>query len=472
METMHVHLIGIGGSGLSAIASLLLERGEVVSGSDRQMTPAAKAIQAAGATIMLGHRAENIAGADVVVRSSAIPESNPEVQAAQAAGIPVFKRDGFLGNLLQGYRVIAVAGTHGKTTTTAMVAWVLTKLGTDPSYIIGSHAVNLGGNAHAGKSDLFVIEADEYDRMFLGLSPYIEVVTNLEHDHPDCYPTPADFYAAFEAFAARLAPGGVLLACEEDPGARHLLQQVSNQRGKTLSYGLARFPEGPQPDYSASDLKRNEQGGSTFNFSLRRPQGAGEAPHARVRLKLPGRHNVLNALAVMGVVHILELPLAAAADALGEFRGTSRRFELRGEVNGVVVIDDYAHHPSEVKATLAAARERYPGRRLWAVWQPHTYSRVRALFDDFVNAFADADIVLVTEVYAAREATPEDGFSARRLVAVMPRRDVYFVPDLAQAASFLLDGLRPGDVLLVLSAGDADQISTDVLSRLSTSQSV
>ena len=209
METMHVHLIGIGGSGLSAIASLLLERGEVVSGSDRQMTPAAKAIQAAGATVMLGHRAENIAGADVVVRSSAIPESNPEVQAAQAAGIPVFKRDGFLGNLLQGYRVIAVAGTHGKTTTTAMVAWVLTKLGTDPSYIIGSHAVNLGGNAHAGKSDLFVIEADEYDRMFLGLSPYIEVVTNLEHDHPDCYPTPADFYAAFEAFAARLAPGGV-----------------------------------------------------------------------------------------------------------------------------------------------------------------------------------------------------------------------------------------------------------------------
>jgi len=462
----HVHLIGIGGSGLSAIASLLLERGEVVSGSDRQMTPAAQAIQAAGAQVTIGHKPENIIGADLVIRSSAIPDSNPEVQAAQAAGIPVFKRDGFLGILLQGYRVIAVAGTHGKTTTTAMIAWVLTRLGADPSYIIGSTAINLGGNAHAGKSDLFVIEADEYDRMFLGLSPTIEVVTNLEHDHPDCYPTMADFTKAFEAFAARLLPGGILLACSDDPGALRLLQQVAGWRGSTRSYGQGRSLVETQPDYYATDLQQSEQGGMTFTLGMRELD-AGKGSSLRVHLKVPGRHNVLNALAVMGVAHLLELPLAAAADALGEFRGTSRRFELRGEVGGIQVIDDYAHHPSEIKATLAAARGRFPGRRIWAVWQPHTYSRVRLLLDDFAAAFTDADMVLVTEIYAAREAPPPDAFSARRVVEVMPCKDVYFVPDLAQATRVLVDGLRSGDVVLVLSAGDADQISTDVLEQLS-----
>jgi UDP-N-acetylmuramate--alanine ligase len=470
MDMAHVHLIGIGGSGLSAIASLLLERGEVVSGSDRQMTSAAQAVQAAGAAVMIGHRAENIAGADLVVRSSAIPDTNPEVVAAKAAGIPVFKRDGFLGNLLQGYRVIAVAGTHGKTTTTAMIAWVLTRLGIDPSYIIGSNALNLGGNAHAGKSDLFVIEADEYDRMFLGLNPTIAVVTNLEHDHPDCYPTPADFYQAFAAFAGQLVPGGILLACNDDAGARRLLQEFAGVQGETRSYGLLPPPVGPQPDYVASDLERNELGGTTFRVSLR--QAAGEALAAKVRLKLPGRHNVLNALAVMSVAHLMELPLADAAEALGEFRGTSRRFELRGEASGVLVIDDYAHHPSEIRATMAAARERYPGRRLWALWQPHTYSRVRSLFDDFANAFSDADVVIVTEVYAAREAAPVDGFSAEFLARAMPGKDVFFIPDLSQAAGFLLEHLRSGDVLLVLSAGDADKLSTQVISGLSAGGSV
>ena len=467
----HVHLIGIGGSGLSAIANLLLERGEVVSGSDRQMTPAAQAIQAAGAQVTIGHKPENIIGADLVVRSSAIPDSNPEVQAAQAAGIPVFKRDGFLGTLLQGYRIIAVAGTHGKTTTTAMIAWVLTRLGTDPSYIIGSTAINLGGNAHAGKSDLFVIEADEYDRMFLGLSPTIEVVTNLAHDHPDCYPTMADFTTAFEAFAARLLPGGILLACSDDPGALRLLQRVAGRRGSTRSYGQDRSPVAVQPDYYASDLHQNEQGGMTFTLRMRELD-AGKGSSLKVHLKVPGRHNVLNALAVMGVAHLLELPLAAAAGALGEFRGTSRRFELRGEVDGIQVIDDYAHHPSEIKATLAAARGRFPGRRIWAVWQPHTYSRVRLLLDDFAGAFTDADMVLVTEIYAAREAPPQDAFSARRVVEAMPRKDVYFVPDLAQATRFLVEGLRSGDVMLVLSAGDADQISKDVLEQLSNRHTV
>jgi UDP-N-acetylmuramate--alanine ligase len=466
LEMARVHLIGIGGSGLSAIASLLLERGEVVTGSDRQMTPAVKAIMAAGARVTLGHRPENIHGADIVVRSSAIPDTNPEVQAAHAAGIPVLKRDSFLGSLLQGYRVVAVAGTHGKTTTTAMVAWVLTRLGLDPSYIIGSTSIDLGGNAHAGKSDLFVIEADEYDRMFLGLNPLIAVVTNVEHDHPDCYPTLADFTYAFEAFASRLVPGGTLLACSDDPGARSLQQNIAAQGSRARSYGLARGMGEEQPDYSALDLHANKQGGSSFDLSLRDEQAA----PVKVHLKLPGRHNVLNALAVMGVAHLLELPLAGAAGALEEFRGTSRRFDLRGEVAGVVVIDDYAHHPSEIRATLAAARGRFPGRRIWAVWQPHTYSRVRLLFNEFTAAFSDADKVLVTEVYAAREAAPQDGFTAQEVVQAMSHSDVHFVPDIAQATSFLVDYLRPGDVLLVLSAGDADQISAQVLALISDRQ--
>ncbi len=468
----HVHLIGIGGSGLSAIACLLLERGEVVSGSDRQMTPAAQAVQAAGATVMIGHRAENIAGAHLVVRSSAIPDSNPEVVAAQAAGIPVYKRDGFLGNLLRGYRVIAVAGTHGKTTTTAMIAWVLARLGSDPSYIIGSHALDLGGNAHAGKSDLFVIEADEYDRMFLGLNPTIAVVTNIEHDHPDCYPTPADFYQAFTAFADNILPGGILLACQDDAGARRLLQEFAGARGEGRSYGLLSPSVEKQLDYAASDLQRNELGGTSFRLSLRQASPAGAVASAQVRLKLPGRHNVLNALAVMGVAHLLELPLADAAQALGEFRGTSRRFDLRGEANGILVIDDYAHHPSEIRATLAAARERYPQRRLWALWQPHTYSRVQSLFADFAHAFADADVVIVTEVYAAREAPPADAFTAASVAGAMPHDNVVFLPQLSQATAYLLESLRPGDVLLVLSAGDADQVSAALISRLSAGESV
>jgi UDP-N-acetylmuramate--alanine ligase len=251
-----------------------------------------------------------------------------------------------------------------------------------------------------------------------------------------------------------------------------LLHDVAGWKGNTRSYGLQRSSEEAQPDYIASGLEQNAQGGTTYSVSRHDAQNKREGLPVKVSLKLPGRHNVLNALAVMGVVHLLELPLAAAAAALGEFRGTSRRFDLRGEVSGVLVIDDYAHHPSEIKATLAAARERYPGRRLWAVWQPHTYSRVRALFDDFASAFADVDMVLVTEIYAAREAPPEDGFSAKRLVAAMSRQDVYFVPTLSQATGYLLDNLRLGDVLLVLSAGDADQVSTEVLSSLSNRHTV
>lgn len=456
----HVHLIGIGGSGLSAIARLLLERGWSVSGSDRHLSPLAEQLQAAGAIVYLGHHPQNVAGAELVIRSSAIPDDNPEVLAAREANIPVVKRAEFLGELMAGKYEIAIAGTHGKTTTTAMVAWVLTRLGQSPSFLIGGVSTNLGTNARAGQGDVFVIEADEYDRMFLGLSPRIAVVTNVEHDHPDCFPTPEDFQEAFLEFVDRITPDGVLLACSDDRGAARLLVDSGGKAIRTASYGLERWLGRPGPDYTTRALRLNQRGGFDFEaFFL-------DSKLARVSLQVPGKHNVRNALAALAVTHLMELPWSEAAEALGEFQGTGRRFELRGAQNGVTVIDDYAHHPTEIRTTLAAARARFPGQKLWAVWQPHTYSRTQALFGEFTTAFEDADHVLVTEVFASREAN-QGNFSARQVVAAMHHPDAHFVPDLAQAGEFLLDRLQPGDVVLVLSAGDADQVSTYLLDRLS-----
>jgi UDP-N-acetylmuramate--alanine ligase len=456
-----VHLIGIGGSGLSAIARLLLESGWTVSGSDLQLSKQAEQLQAAGARITLGHRPENVAGAELVIRSSAIPDENVEVQAARAANIPVKKRADFLGDLMAGKLGIAVAGTHGKTTTTAMIAWTLISLGQDPSFLIGGVSLNLGTNARAGQGEVFVIEADEYDRMFLGLSPRIAVVTNIEHDHPDCFPTPQDFERAFLEFARRVPEGGVLLACTDDRGAARLLVDSSDREIRTVSYGLERWLGRPGPEYAGRALHTNPRGGLDFEAFAK------DTKLASVSLQVPGKHNVRNALAALAVTHILGLPLSEAAKALGEFKGTGRRFELRGEEQGVMVFDDYAHHPTEIRTTLDAARTRFPGRNLWAVWQPHTYSRTQTLLEEFAGAFLEADHVLVTEIFASREAK-QDHFSARQVVAAMRHPDAHFVPSLDEASEYLLEHVQPGDVVLVLSAGDADQISAQVLAGLVT----
>lgn len=447
-----VHFIGIGGSGLSAIARLLAESGYPVSGSDRSETPLAVELRKLGIRVQIGHDSGNIRGAQVVVRSSAVPDTNPEVQAALAAGIPVLKRAEFLGRLLQGRRVLAVAGTHGKTTTTAMLAWTLTRLGLDPSYIIGGVSLDLGANAHAGTGEMFVIEADEYDRMFLGLDPSIAVVTYLEHDHPDCFPTLQDYREAFRAFIARIRPGGLLLACADNYETASLVASASGGI-QARTYGL-RCPA----DYCAQDLRPNPRGG--FSFSAWRSG----IQLAQIDLQVPGLHNAANALAVLAVSHILDLDLAQASSALGEFTGTGRRFQILGEPRGITVIDDYAHHPTEIRATLAAARARYPGRRIWAVWQPHTFSRTRSLLPEFLSAFNDADLVLVTEIYAARETA--EGFTSARIAAQMRHPSARYVPTLDLCQELLLAELRPGDILLVLSAGDADRVSAGVLARL------
>jgi len=457
-----VHFIGIGGSGLSAIARLLLERGDTVTGSDRVLSPFAVDLQKAGVAVYIGHHPRYVTGVDWVVRSSAIPDDNPEVQAALATNIPVYKRADFLGQLMTGKTGIAVAGTHGKTTTTAMIAWILTELKRNPSFIIGGGMKNLGVNARAGKGKVFVIEADEYDRMFLGLKPHVEIVTNLEHDHPDCYPTFEDMLAAFEAFVDLLPVDGTLIVCADDVVTAPLITRARKAGRAVVGYALQSDMTINSPNWiQARGLEPNALGGFSFNVASNLSGGLSSVS---VDLQIPGEHNVRNALAALAVVELLGLSTQKAAKALANFSGTGRRFELRGEAKGVTIIDDYAHHPTEIVATLAAARARYPDRRIWAVWQPHTYSRTQTLFAEFSRAFKDADEVIVSEVYASREAKQD--FTSAEVVSAMPHASARYVATLQDISQYLIDHLQPGDVLLVLSAGDADQVSADVLAGL------
>ncbi len=464
----HVHFIGIGGTGMSAIARVMMESGYRVTGSDRILSPLAQSLQAEGIRVDIGHRPENIAGAQVVVRSSAIPDDNVEVKAALKQGIPVLKRSEFLSILMDGHTGIAVAGTHGKTTTTGMIAWMLSSLGLDPTYIVGGVISNLGTNAHAGKGEAFVIEADEYDRMFLGLKPKFAVITNIEHDHPDCYPTPDDFFRAFDEFSSQVSQNGSLLVCGNDEAARRL-GEVARQRGQTVySYSVGdsiASSNSPDSDYFADRLSPNQGGGLSFDVTCS-INGRSFALRPAISLRIPGRHNVQNALAALAVAHQMNLDVQKACVTLSEFRGVGRRFEIRGLVSGITVIDDYAHHPTEIRATLAAARLRYPDSRLWVVWQPHTFSRTRLLFKDFSEAFELADHVIVTEIYPARETKPLDGFSSRQLVSAMSRPNVRYIPELSQVTEWLVSQLISGDILIVLSAGDADQVSTRVVAYL------
>ncbi|MCC7128801.1 MAG: UDP-N-acetylmuramate--L-alanine ligase [Anaerolineae bacterium] len=463
----HVHFIGVGGSGLSAIATVLQERGETVSGSDRQASATTRRLQERGMTIMIGHDPQNVSGADLVVRSSAVADDHVEVQAALRLGIPVLKRMDFLGELIAGQRAIAIAGSHGKTTTTALVAWVLDALGEDPSFVIGGWSVNFQKNAGAGSGKYFVIEADEYDRMFLGLHPWIAVVTTIEYDHPDYFSTPADFRQAFEEFVNQIQPGGALIVGTDDAGARELYFWAKAAGLNCRSYSIS----DERADYCAIEPRLNEKGGYTFGVAR-----AGARIVDNVSLQIPGLHNVANALAALAVVDSLGLAVETAARACEEFLGAARRFDLRGAPKGIMIFDDYAHHPPERRATLSAARLRYPGKRIWAVWQPHTFSRTRALLADFGKAFTDADRVVVTEIFAAREQPPADGFSGAEVAAALktsnPKmsEEICYQPDFPSAVRFLLQETRPEDIVIVLSAGDADMISANLLDELAVDE--
>ncbi|MBK8902959.1 MAG: UDP-N-acetylmuramate--L-alanine ligase [Anaerolineaceae bacterium] len=461
---MHIHLIGIGGSGISAIAQVLLGRGLSVSGSDQQANESTAVLQAAGATIYKGHAASNIAGANLVVISSAIPESNPELQAARQANIPVMKRADFLGHLMADRIGIAVAGSHGKTTTTGMIAHILMEADLDPTVIVGGVLPSLGGNGRFGEGDYFVVEADEYDHMFLGLKPEVAIILNIEHDHPDIYPSEEEYRAAFAQFARLLPEGGHLVTCATDPGTAALHEELNLAGIETTTYALSASDDPPKAknlaaDYLALDLRPNQLGGTDFLVETE-GQMIGLA-----RLRLPGTHNVLNALAAIIVATDLGIDFNVIRSALGSFSGVNRRFELIGEVASVTIIDDYAHHPTEIEVTLKAARQRYPGRRIWAVWQPHTFSRTKLLLDKFATCFAEADKVVALDIYQSREKDSL-GLDTAVVLQTMNHPSAVHIPNLDDAARYILDRVRPHDVVLTLGAGDSNKVAQQVLAGI------
>lgn len=445
----HVHLIGIGGTGLSAIARVLHARGIRISGCDRQTGPEVARLQQLGIPVHLGHGPQHLKGVTLVLRSSAVPPDHPEVQAARERDIPVLTRNRFLPWLTQGYRSLAVAGTHGKTTTTAMLAWALLRLGRDPSYIVGGTPVNTGVNGYAGSGPYFVIEADEYDHMFLGLEPYAGILTYVDYDHPDFFPDQESYLQAFRAFLQRFPQDALLVFWHEDARARELVAQASHLRAR--SFGLE---EGA--DYRAVEVQPTPQG-TRFRLVYR---GRALVP---VTLSLPGTHNVRNALAVLALLHGLGEEVQAAARALAEFQGVERRFTWHQPRPGWVLVNDYGHHPVEIQATLEAVRQRFPNHTVWAVWQPHTYSRTLRLLPQFAQALRGVDGLVLLPVYPAREQPPP-GFHQEQVIRAVAHPKGVQAENWDQAVEILLQQARPPVVVVLFSAGDAPAL-LDLLTR-------
>jgi UDP-N-acetylmuramate--alanine ligase len=448
--------VGVGGAGISAIARVLLASDFTVSGSDMQANARTEQLEADGATIFIGHAAAQIGDADLLVISSAIPESNPEVLAAHERGIPVFKRADFVGRMMTGVRGVAIAGTHGKTTTTAMIADIAIAAGLDPTVIVGGVSPTIGANGRAGKGDVFIVEADEYDHMFLGLQPTIAVVTNIEHDHPDIYPTDAAYLDAFREFVALLPQDGLLVVCSDDPGVMQLLN--NGLPDVTIcTYGLDE--DAGLSGLSAVELRRNALGGTDF-LVLEHGELVG-----LMRLRVPGYHNVRNAVAAIAVARALGIDAGTIQSALASFGGVGRRFQEIGTVGGVTIVDDYAHHPTEIQMTLQAARQRYQGRRLWAVWQPHTFSRTRLLLEEFAACFEEADRVIALDIYRSREQDTL-GMDTEAVIAAMDHPYARHIGRIPDAADYILDRVLPDDVILTLGAGDGNQVGVLILEGL------
>jgi UDP-N-acetylmuramate--alanine ligase len=452
MKFQRAHIVGIGGIGLSAIARILISRGVLVTGSDQVATPITNELADLGVKIAIGHRPENIRDADLLLISSAVKDDNPEVVQAKRLGIRIAKRYDLFPELTAGKKTIAVAGTHGKTTTSAMIGLILTRAGLDPDIIVGGIISELGGNARAGKGDWFVIEADEYDRAFLGLRPNVAVVTSIEMDHPDIYRDVEDVESAFREFMQLVQIDGHMIGCGDYDRVEHELRKLAHPH--TIRYGF-----GASCDWRATQVGLGDSNRCEF---VAHHLGEQVGKYA---LRVPGRHNILNALAAIATADAIGVDMSTACATLADFRGAARRFEVKGEFHGVAIVDDYAHHPTEIRATLAAARMHYQDRKLWAVFQPHTFSRTRALMHEFSNAFADCDHVIVSEVYAAREHE-SGGTSGAEIVARMNHADARFISSLDATVDYLLSHLDEGDVLITLGAGDVNRVGEQVAQEI------
>ncbi len=461
-KIQRIHFVGIGGIGMSGIAEVLLNLGYKVSGSDLKSSPVTQRLAGLGATIFDGHRAENIAGSEVVVASSAIASDNPEISQAHALHVPVIQRAEMLAELMRLKYGIAIAGMHGKTTTTSMVAAVLAAGELDPTVVVGGRVDAMGSNARLGKSHYLVAEADESDRSFLKLSPILAVVTNIDREHMDCYRNMRDVRRAFLDFMDRVPFYGMVVLCNDDPLLRRMLPQIQR---RTVTYGTRRgsdFYIKP----AESVLNPGEYRPiSRFHVTFKQ-KALGE-----FRLHVPGVHNVLNATAAIAVGIGLDINVEHIRSALENFRGVDRRFQLRGTAAGVSVIDDYGHHPTEVRATLAAARQ-CGFCKIHVVFQPHRYTRTQLLMDEFVNAFHDADSLVILDIYAASEPPIEGvtGEALARRIQDKAEQDACYAASFAEAAEAVAARAQDRDMILTLGAGSVSQLGPMILEKLQARQ--
>jgi UDP-N-acetylmuramate--alanine ligase len=448
----HIHMVGIGGTGMNGIAEVLLNLGYKVTGSDLAENDATRRLEQLGAAIAIGHRAENVTRADVVVISSAVREDNVEVAKARETLIPVIPRAEMLAELMRMKYGVAVAGSHGKTTTTSMTALVLEAGGFDPTIIVGGRLNTIGANAKLGAGDFMVAEADESDRSFLYLSPFIAVLTNIDEEHLDQYRGVDDLKTTFVNFANKVPFYCPVILCLDDPNLQSIIPQIER---RVITYGFS----------AQSDLTAREFGFDQFRSSS--TVTAHGTMLGSMRLQVPGMHNILNAMAAAAVGLDLDIPAKTILEALASYSGTGRRFELRKIVDDIMVIEDYAHHPTEIKATLEAAKRGWD-RRVVAVFQPHRYTRLSKLMTSFATAFNQADVLVLTEIYPAGE-DPIPGVTGRALyeeVRQFGHKQVHFEPDLKRIGALLQTILQPGDIVLVLGAGNVNKTIPDIIAKL------
>jgi UDP-N-acetylmuramate--alanine ligase len=450
-----IHFIGIGGIGMSGIAEVLCNLGFVVSGSDLKKSKNTDRLEAMGMKVFEGHAASNVGDAQVVVYSSAVRPDNPEVVVAKEKGVPVIPRAEMLAELmtLKPYAV-AIAGTHGKTSTTSMVATLLAYAGVDPTTVVGGVVDTLGSNAKLGASEWFVTEADESDRSFLMLYPTIAVVTNIDKEHMESYKGMDDVVQCFTDFVNKVPFFGAAIICLDDPNVQLIIPNIKRRR---VTYGMT-----AQADISGHDIRYNDSFGSTFTV------WRGDEPLGEISLPVPGKHNVYNALAATAVALELEIPFEKIAEAFVGFKNANRRFQFKGEVDGVTVVDDYGHHPTEILATLSAAKNSGGGRRTVVVFQPHRFSRTQELMDEFALAFNNADVLFVLDIYAASE-NPIEGITAEVLtdnIRKYGHKNATYIGDVDTAAAKVVKNLQEGDLVITLGAGSVTRLSDEILEHL------